>query len=176
MGKGEPNLELPLCVFNLPLGVSNPGSACCLRRFPSFCRLSCWPPLAFQWLMGGCLLGGWVAGWLGQDPTKRCVSPLELAELAEAEEAESCRLVTLAARPWSVSTHRLFPQPARKLAGQLMALGPEWVSCATCHPTPGTLEPPQKPPFRKASSFRGTLAWASVNVQVRCPKRNVPEL
>eukprot|EP00438_Fugacium_kawagutii_P010740 Skav218256 [mRNA] locus=scaffold2035:105807:106574:- [translate_table: standard] len=55
-----------------------------------------------------------------RDPTKLCVSPLELAR---AEGSEACRLVVLASQPWSVSNHHLFPDASRRLAKWLALVG-----------------------------------------------------
>ena len=56
-----------------------------------------------------------------RDPTKLCVSPLELAR--EHEGSEACRLVVLASQPWSALNHHLFPDPLRRLAKWLALLG-----------------------------------------------------
>ena len=55
-----------------------------------------------------------------RDPTRLCVSPLELAKM---EGSESSRLVVLASQPWSPSNHHFFPGTARCLAGRLIFLG-----------------------------------------------------
>eukprot|EP00435_Cladocopium_sp_Y103_P067900 s218_g30.t1 len=63
-----------------------------------------------------------------RDPTKLCVSPLELArentEGSEASQAsQACRLVVLASQPWCAWNHHLFPDPLRRLAKWLALLG-----------------------------------------------------
>lgn len=63
-----------------------------------------------------------------RDPTKLCVSPLELArentEGSEASQAsQACRLVVLASQPWCALNHHLFPDPLRRLAKWLALLG-----------------------------------------------------
>eukprot|EP00931_Biecheleriopsis_adriatica_P091922 TRINITY_DN65769_c0_g1_i1.p1 TRINITY_DN65769_c0_g1~~TRINITY_DN65769_c0_g1_i1.p1 ORF type:complete len:266 (-),score=39.88 TRINITY_DN65769_c0_g1_i1:244-1041(-) len=54
--------------------------------------------------------------------SRRCASPLELAAVAETSQ-ESCRLILLAAQPWSASTHELFPRAARTRAKKLLCIG-----------------------------------------------------
>ena len=56
-----------------------------------------------------------------RDPSRFCVSPLELAE--DTAFSESSQLVIRAARPWSVSTHHLFPHAARRCARTLVLIG-----------------------------------------------------
>ncbi len=57
-----------------------------------------------------------------RDPTKLCVSPLELAR-EQADTSEACRLVVLASLPWSALNHHLFPNSLRCLAKWLALLG-----------------------------------------------------
>ena len=57
-----------------------------------------------------------------RDPTKLCVSPLELAR-EQVDTSEACRLVVLASLPWSALNHHLFPNSLRCLAKWLALLG-----------------------------------------------------
>ena len=57
-----------------------------------------------------------------RDPSRCCVSPLELAE-EDCRYSEPSLLVVQAAKPWSVSTHHLFPDAARSHARSLIYIG-----------------------------------------------------
>lgn len=57
-----------------------------------------------------------------RDPTRCCISPLELAE-DTSSFSESSQLVVRASKPWSVSTHSLFPCATRRHAMDLIFIG-----------------------------------------------------
>mmetsp|Transcript_11434 Transcript_11434/g.21613 ORF Transcript_11434/g.21613 Transcript_11434/m.21613 type:complete len:275 (+) Transcript_11434:70-894(+) len=67
-----------------------------------------------------------------RDPTRTCISPLELAASCEGEASAGCQLVVEASRPWSVRTHHLFPLTARKDAATLIFVGYAVARCQSC--------------------------------------------